>query len=97
VESTALPQYLDYEFVGTLEGDMGPHNWTVVKMPGSGDLFGTRKSLRVAGTMDGRAFEATLLALGEGVHMIPVTAALRKAIGKAAGAEVTVHLLSRLS
>ncbi|MHC5794764.1 DUF1905 domain-containing protein [Lacisediminihabitans sp. FW035] len=97
MEQIALPQALDYEFEATLVGDMGPHRWTVVKVPGSADFFGTRKSLKVAGTMDGCAFAATMLALGEGVHMIPVTAALRKAIGKDAGADVTVRLLSRLS
>jgi hypothetical protein len=66
-------------------------------MPGSSDFFGTRKPVKVAGTMDGHAFETTMLPMGNGIHLIPVKAALRKAVGEEHGADVTVRLERRFS
>ena len=37
------------------------------------------------------------MALGDGTHKLPVSAAIRKAIGKAEGDTVRVHLVERLS
>ena len=88
---------IDARFTAPIKQDMGPNAWTVVVMTGSGEYFGTRKPVKVAGTMDGHSFQATLLPVGDGDHMVPIKAALRKAIGKGGGDEVTVHLQQRLS
>ncbi|AYJ48011.1 DUF1905 domain-containing protein [Rhodococcus sp. P1Y] len=37
------------------------------------------------------------LALGDDTHMLPVTAAVRQAIGKSDGDQVTIHLTERCS
>jgi hypothetical protein len=88
-------QQIDASFTAAIKRDMGPRSWTVVDMPNSGEFFGTRKPVRVAGTIDGHPFDATLLPLGDGTHMVPIKAALRIAIGKGDGESVSVHLRER--
>ena len=71
---------------------------TYLELPGSAELLGTRRAVKVAGTLDGHPFEATLMPSGAGPHWLPLRAALCKAIGKAdAGEQVTVHLQQRSS
>ena len=71
---------------------------TYPELTGSDDLLGTRRAVKVAGTLDGHPFEATLMPSGAGPHGLPLRAALCKAIGKAdAGEQVAVHLQQRRS
>ena len=87
---------LDITFTATLgkvrEGD----TWTCVQLPGSASVFGTRGLVKVAGTIDGEPFRGSFMALGDGTHKLPVAAAVRRAIGKGDGDDVTVHLSERL-
>ncbi|WP_406065006.1 DUF1905 domain-containing protein [Micromonospora sp. NBC_00860] len=90
------PQPLDYRFTAPIEKD-GAFA-TYVTVPDSANLLGTRRAVKVTGTIDGHPFNATLMPSGAGPHWLPIRAALCKAIGKsAAGSEVTFHLDQRLS
>ncbi len=71
---------------------------TYLELTGSDALLGTRRAVKVAGTLDGRPFEATLMPSGSGPHWLPLRAALCKAIGKSdAGEQVEVQLHQRNS
>lgn len=97
IASEESPQHIDTVFSAAIRRNIGPGGWTIVVMPDSGEFFGTRKSVKVAGTMDGHDFQATLLPMGDGTHMVPIKAALRKKVGKDEGNQVTVHLRQRLT
>ena len=92
---TTTSTALDHEFVVPLRRDDGEGAWTIAVLPASGELLGTRRPVKVSGSVDGHRFEATLLPVGDGTHMLPVKADLRRRVGKGNGDVVHIRFRRR--
>ena len=95
MSATATTPSADLAFEATISGDDGQVSWFTVTVPDSGKVLGTRKPVKVEAVVDDHLFDATLLPQGDGTHMLPLRAAVRKAIGKGAGDQVRVRIARR--
>jgi Domain of unknown function (DUF1905) len=90
------PAVLDHRFSAPIEKD-GAFA-TFVTVPDSEAVLGTRRAVKVGGTIDGHRFTATMMPSGHGPHWLPLTASLCKLIGKyEAGTTITFHLNERFT
>ncbi len=88
---------LTKSFTSRLQKSRNKGGWNFLVWPRSAEFFGTRGRVKVRGVIDGHPFSSSFMAMGGGRHMLPVKAALRRAIGKEAGDTVRVVLLERLT
>ena len=88
---------LNKRFVAELQKSPNRGGWTYLVWPDAAQFFGTRGLVKVKGKMDGHPFEGSFMAMGGGVHMLPVKAELRQAIGKDVGDSVKVLLEERVA
>lgn len=92
-----MPEPIDLTFTAPIGVDVKGELWSCVEMPGSAEIFGTGKSVRVTGTIDSLPITTAFMPTGRGGHMLSVSAKLRKQLGKEIGDSVTVRLTERLS
>jgi hypothetical protein len=85
---------LGIAFTATISKDK-TSGWTCVEWPESVRILETGKPVKVTAAIDGHEFQATLMPIG-GMHMLPLRAAVLKAIKKQVGDTVDVRLLDRL-
>ncbi|WP_411700522.1 DUF1905 domain-containing protein [Conyzicola sp.] len=91
------PGPIDVTFTAPIGVSVKGEMWACVEVPGSAELLGTGRSVKVVATVDGEPLTAGLMPTGSGGHMLSISAKLRKKLGKNIGDSVTVRLSERLT
>jgi hypothetical protein len=96
-EPPSYPVTLDHTFTAPIGITIKGEVWACIEVPGSAQLFGTKKGVRVDAEIDGIALpNVALMVTGSGGHMVSTNAKLRKQLGKDIGDQVTIRLMRRL-
>lgn len=83
-------------FRTTIGVEVGGETWSCVEIPGSAELFGTRKAVRVDARVDEVLLENVgAMVTGAGGHMVSLSAKVRRALGKELGDTVDVEITRR--
>ena len=84
------------QFSAVMQKSKERGSWTYVVWPESTTFFKTRGLVKIKGTIDGKPFRSSFMAMGDGKHMLPIKAETRKLINKEAGKRVTIVLTGRI-
>lgn len=77
-------------FTGKIGFEVKGDVWTCVNLPGSKQILGTGKAVKIKGTVDGYPIQVGLLPNGQGDHMLSLNKQILKKINKQLGDDVTV-------
>lgn len=83
---------INQTFTGKIGFEVKGSVWTCVNWPGSKQILGTGKAVKVSGSVDGHPFQVALLPNGQGDHMLSINKPLLKKLGKQLGDTVTVYI-----